>query len=85
MYPIWKIGRLEDWKIGRLCLPACSLQLPLPGLSYHVCHLAQFLSGWYVSSLRSMHGSVCGQAARYKMKLLCISLRKFKRAEVAVT
>ena len=27
----------------------------------------------------------CSQAARYKMKLLCISLRKFERVEVAVT
>lgn len=38
MYPNW-----NNWNAGTL--ERYSLQLPLPGLSYHVCHHAQLLGG----------------------------------------
>lgn len=43
MYPVWKIGRLEDWKIMPPLLAASTFLSQ--GLSYLACHHAQLLFG----------------------------------------
>ena len=68
MYLIWKIGRLEDWKI----MPPwpASLRFPLPGLSYHVGHHAQLIG--------------CGEAEVAEGELLGVGWTVERRIERAV-
>ena len=68
IYLIWKIGRLEDWKI----MPPwpASLRFPLPGLSYHVGHHAQLIG--------------CGEAEVAEGELLGVGWTVERRIERAV-